>query len=81
MANFKVIAVLPMCFILIGCISAEQVPVVESHCLPMKDYTQQEQSQAAGELSNLPEGTEISKMFVDYGQMRSANRACLGKPN
>lgn len=62
---------------LTGCVSAQQVPVVEAHCLPLPHYTATEQQRAAQELASLPKGAELRRMMTDYGKMRAGDRACL----
>ena len=60
-----------------ACVSAEQVPIPEVHCLPMEKYSADEESAAARELQALPEDAELRQMMTDYGRMRAGNRACL----
>ena len=59
-----------------GCATAGRVEFI---CLPMSSYSVADQSAAADELDGLPEGSVIGRMIVDYGVMRAANRACLGR--
>lgn len=52
--------------------------VTRLQCLPMVSYSKEEQAQAADELSKLPAGSMLARFVVDYGAMRSADRACQG---
>ena len=58
-----------------GC-ATNQVPVLHKFCLPMVNYSRQEQSEAAKELTLLGPRSEVSHMMTDYGAMRAADRAC-----
>lgn len=62
---------------LTGCATVDR-PVITA-CLPMVEYSTDEQSRAASELDALPHGSVIGRFVVDYGAMRAANRACLAK--
>ena len=71
---------------LAGCASAAAPPpvapppapavVIRLQCLPLANYTPEQQKKAAAELQSLPQGSELGAMMVDYGALRSADRAC-----
>lgn len=60
--------------ILAGCAHGTRIEVV---CLPMTEYSDADQSAAASELEAMADGSVVVRFVVDYGVMRSANRACL----
>jgi len=49
---------------------------VTSLCIPMKDYSPQEQQKLADAVEALPASSPLVQAMADYGQMRAANRAC-----
>lgn len=59
-----------------ACVGTEKVNVTHFECLPMIEYSQVEQAQAAKELSALPATSELAKFVTDYEKMRAADRAC-----
>jgi hypothetical protein len=52
-------------------------PAVSTCPVPMT-YSLQTQRKAADELKSLPPGSTLGQMMTDYGQERSALRACNG---
>ena len=47
-----------------------------SACPPVVEYSRAEQTQVAGELAALPEGTLIVGWLADYAVLRDQARAC-----
>lgn len=52
--------------------------VTKPACLPMAAYSRAEQARGADELAGLPPGSALAGFMVDYGALRSANRAACG---
>ena len=50
--------------------------VAQNACPPIKPYSTAEQQQAAAELLELPPGSMLGQMIVDYGAERARLRAC-----
>nr|WP_286164056.1 hypothetical protein [Loktanella sp. PT4BL] len=48
----------------------------DSDCPPVVEYSRAEQTQVAGELAALPEGTLIVGWLADYAVLRKQARAC-----
>jgi hypothetical protein len=52
---------------------------ITSSCIPIKEYTNNEQDSAANDLSKLPIDSEALKMFKDYHILRELNKVqCRG---
>ena len=67
---------------LTGCVSApppsQQPEPLGLICLPMVQYTQQEQTTAATEITNYgKEIPQLTSMLEDYENMRMENRQCI----
>lgn len=48
--------------------------VVVSQCPPLKEYTREQTSRAAAELSKLPQGNAVVPLVADYKSLRDACR-------
>lgn len=72
----KVISILTLAFMLSACasITPERVEFAYSRCPVLKKYTQQEMMQAAKEVANLPNESQIVEMMADYSKLRDACR-------
>jgi len=72
----KVISILTLALMLSGCasITPERVEFAYSRCPVLKKYTQQEMMQAAKEVANLPNESQIAEMMADYSKLRDACR-------
>lgn len=55
-------------------ITPERVELAYSRCPVLKKYTQQELMQAAKEVANLPNESQIVEMMADYSKLRDACR-------
>lgn len=45
-------------------------------CIPVKNYSSQQEKQMSAALKSLPPGSPLNDMAVDWAQMRSEGRAC-----
>lgn len=54
------------------------VPVVTTHCIPLRPYTASEQAALKADFDRLPEGPAKEAIRELY-RMRQADRACMGK--
>ena len=72
----KVIAILSLAVMLSACasITPQRVEFAYSRCPVLKKYTQQELMQAAKEVANLPNESQIVEMMADYSKLRDACR-------
>ena len=61
--------------LLAGCAT----PAVKSVCLPMKEYSKEDQALIAETVAALPIGSMVGQIITDYGAMRDDNRACQGR--
>ena len=48
-------------------------------CLPVVEYSRNEQARAAEEVAALPEGALITKWLADYAVLRDQARACVDR--
>jgi len=48
-------------------------------CPPVVDYSQSALDRAAGEISDLPDGTILTGMLSDYTVMREQARSCAAR--
>lgn len=48
-------------------------------CLPVVEYSRNEQARAAEEVAALPEGALITKWQADYAVLRDQARACVDR--
>lgn len=60
-------------------VTAQQATVVKTICLPLKAYAEPQEKAVAAELQKLPADDPLAGFVTDYGQMRAADRACIGK--
>lgn len=67
-------AALLACLLLAACKTTTDV---QASCLPLKAYTPAVETEMAKELAALPPGSALAQAIVDYGQMRTADRACI----
>jgi len=51
-------------------------PSYVSACPPLVKYTPQFEQSAADQLATIPDGSPISTMLIDYGNLRQAVRTC-----
>lgn len=65
-----------VCSWLSGCSTPAPPPVVKLTCLPLVTYTPEQEAAMAAELVAAP---SLAQAMADYGKMRDADRACLGK--
>ena len=72
----KVIAILSLAVMLSACasITPQRIEFAYSRCPVLKKYTQQELMQAAKEVANLPNESQIVEMMADYSKLRDACR-------
>ena len=72
----KVIAILSLAAMLSACasITPQRIEFAYSRCPVLKKYTQQELMQAAKEVANLPNESQIVEMMADYSKLRDACR-------
>jgi len=72
----KVISILTLALMLSACasITPQRVEFAYSRCPVLKKYTQQELMQAAKEVANLPNESQIVEMMADYSKLRDACR-------
>jgi Tfp pilus assembly protein PilP len=72
----KIITILPLAIMLSACasINSQQIELTYSRCPVLKKYTQQELMQAAKEVANLPNESQIEEMMADYSKLRDACR-------
>jgi hypothetical protein len=63
-----------LALLLAGCVTDRAL----NTCPAPLEYSPEFQNQAADELDQLPPGSAIGQMIVDYGQERAALRACRG---
>jgi hypothetical protein len=56
-------------------VPAAPVTVVRVACIPMKEYSKDQQAAVAAEMASHPAPTAEDQFIVDYGQLRSENRA------
>lgn len=54
-------------------------PVAKVTCLPMADYSPEFEASLGAALGLLDPSNPIVSAMTDYGQMRSADRACLAQ--
>lgn len=65
-------------FIVLASLLACTTPTVTT-CPPIVAYTPQAMTQAATELSALPDGSQLAAMMGDYRRERAELRACAGQ--
>lgn len=53
-------------------------PVYVAVCVPMRDYTADEQLKLAAAVEALKQGDPLIAAMADYGQLRAEVRACQG---
>lgn len=81
--EFKVLAVLGVVYALASCATTSPAkplpaPVITTVCPPLKTYTAAEQHALADALEQLNPANPLIGAMADYGQLRSAVRACKG---
>lgn len=60
-----------------GCASPPAT-IVQTLCLPMKEYSATDQKALSAELKTklIMDGSQIARIVIDYKALRDANRAC-----
>ena len=71
------IAIVLLAFIIgmTGC--STPAPFVTVTCLPMRDYTADQEKALAEAVASLPPASPLVGFVADYGAIRAADRACL----
>ena len=65
-----------LCLLLAGCASAPVIQPV-TICLPMRDYSTDDQKALGAAVAQLEATNPIVSALLDYEAMRAADRACV----
>jgi hypothetical protein len=60
-------------------VEKQQATIVLRKCPVLKEYSKEQLKQAASEVKNLPDKSQVAEMVIDYSKLRAACRVATKK--